>query len=82
MGLLESKPEPVEDMIALHEFMYRRQGILTKAFLNVGVPSLAGVDFEGFLRRTAEEIIDVAVREVISDLDRLIFDGEISDVTS
>ena len=55
---------------------------LTKALLNVGVPLLAGVDFEGFLRRTAEEIIDVAVREVISDLDRLIFDGEISDVTS
>ena len=27
MGLLEPKPEPVEHMIALHEFMYRRQGI-------------------------------------------------------
>ena len=24
MGLLEPKPEPVEDMIAPHEFMYRR----------------------------------------------------------
>jgi len=58
------------------------KGFLTKALLNVGVPLLAGVDFEGFLRRIAEEIIDVAVREVISDLDRLIFDEEISDVTS
>ena len=27
MGLLEPKPEPVEDMIAPHEFMYHRQGI-------------------------------------------------------
>jgi len=46
------------------------------------VPSLAGVEFEAFLRRTSEEIIDVAVCEVISDLDRLIFDEETSDVTS
>jgi len=53
-----------------------------KALLNVEVPLIAGDDFEAFLRRTAEEIIDVAVREVISDLDRLIFDEEISDVTS
>ena len=53
-----------------------------KALLNDGVPSLAGFEFEAFLRRTVEEIIDVAVREVISDLDRLIFDEEISDVTS
>ena len=27
MGLLEPKPEPVEDMFAPHEFMYHRQGI-------------------------------------------------------
>ena len=27
MGVLEPKPEPVEDMVAPHEFMYRRQGI-------------------------------------------------------
>ena len=27
MGLLEPKPEHVEDMVAPHEFMYRRQGI-------------------------------------------------------
>ena len=55
---------------------------MTKTLLNVTVPSLAGDDFEAFLRRTAGEIIDVAVREVISDLDRIIFDEEISDVTS
>ena len=39
---------------------------LTKALLNVGVPSLAGVDFEAFVHRTAEEIIDVAVREYLT----------------
>ena len=27
MGLLEPKPEPVEDMVAPHEFMYHRKGI-------------------------------------------------------
>ena len=58
------------------------KGFLTKALLNDGVPSIAGVEFEVFLRRTVEEIIDVAVREVISDLDRLIFNEEISYVTS
>ena len=45
-------------------------------------PHFAGDDFEAFLRRTTEEIIDVVVHEVISDLDRLIFDEETSDVTS
>ena len=58
------------------------KGFLTKALLNVEVPSLPVDDFEAFLCQTAEEIIDVAVREVISDLDRLIFDEEISNVTS
>jgi len=53
-----------------------------KALINDGVPSLAGVEFEAFLRRTAKEIIDFAVRKFISDLDRLIFDEEISGVTS
>ena len=58
------------------------KGFLTKALLNVEVPSLARDDFEAFLCWTAEEIIDVAVHKVISDLDHLIFDEEISDVTS
>lgn len=55
---------------------------LTKSLLNVALPSLAGNDFEAFLRRTAREILDIAVRKVISDLDRIIFDEETSDVTS
>ena len=53
-----------------------------KALLNVEVSSLAGDDFEAFIRRTAGEILDIAVREVISDLDRIIFDEETSNVTS
>ena len=43
--------------------------------------SVSGDDFEGFLRRTAEEIIDVAVRDVISEVDRLVFVEEASNVT-
>ena len=58
------------------------KGFLTKTLLNVTVPSLAGDDFEAFLHRTTGEIIDIAVREVISDLDRIIFDEETSDATS
>ena len=54
----------------------------TNALVNVALPSIAGEDFEAFLRRTAEDILDVAVREVISDLDRIIYDEETSDVTS
>ena len=38
-------------------------------------------DFETFLRWTAEGIIDVAVREIISEVDRLVFEEEASDVT-
>ena len=55
---------------------------LTKSLLNVQLPSLAGADFEAFLHQTAGEIIDITVREVISDLKRIIFEEETSDVTS
>ena len=45
------------------------------------LPPVSGNDFETFLRRTAKEIIDVAVREIISVVDRLVFEEEASDVT-
>jgi len=45
------------------------------------LPSILGDDFEAFLRRTAEEIMDAAVREVISEVDRMVFEKENSDVT-
>jgi len=45
------------------------------------LPSVSGDHFEAFLRRTTEEIIDVAVREIISEVDRLVFEEEASDVT-
>ena len=45
-------------------------------------PRFTGDDFEAYLQRTAEEILDVVVRKVISDLDRIIFDEETLDVTS
>ena len=52
----------------------------TKALVNVALPSIARDGFEAFLRRTAEEILDCAVQEVISDVDRIIFEEESSDV--
>ena len=45
------------------------------------LPSVSRDDFETFLRRTVEGIIDVAVREIISEVDRLVFEEEASDVT-
>ena len=45
------------------------------------LPSVSGDDFEAFLRWTAEEIIDVAVQEIISEVDHLVFEEEASDVT-
>ena len=57
------------------------KAFLTRSPLNVALPSLAGEDFEAFLHRTAKEILDHVVREVISELDRIIFDEEASDVT-
>jgi len=45
------------------------------------LPSISSDDFEAFLRRTAEEIMDIAVREVIAEVDRMVFEEENSDVT-
>ena len=53
----------------------------TKALVNVALPSILGDDFEAFLRRKAEEIIDVVGRDVISEVDRMVFEEETSDVT-
>ena len=53
----------------------------TRALVNVTLPSISGDDFEAFLHRTAKEIIVVAVREVISEVDRMVFEEETSDVT-
>ena len=52
-----------------------------RALVNVALLSISGDDFEVFLRQTAEEIIDVAVREVISEVDHMVFEEETSDVT-
>ena len=43
--------------------------------------SFTGPKFEAYLRRTAEEIIDRAVRMVIEDMDHTMFEEEVSDVT-
>ena len=46
-----------------------------------GLRSFSGPEFEAYLRRTAEEIIDRAVRMVIEDVDRIVFEEETSSVT-
>ena len=43
--------------------------------------SFSGLGFEAYLRKTAEEIIDRAVRMVIEDVDRAVFEEETSSVT-
>jgi len=53
-----------------------------RAPVNIALPSVAGVSFEAFLRQIAEEILDHAVRELISEVDRIVFEEEASDVTS
>ena len=53
----------------------------TKASLNVALPWVAGIEFEAFLHRTAEGILDRAVREFICEADRIVFEEESLDVT-
>ena len=53
----------------------------TKALVNIALPSISGDNFEAFLHRIAEEILDIAVREVISEVNRIVFEEEASDVT-
>ena len=46
-----------------------------------GLRSFSGLDFEAYLRKTAEEIIDRAVHIFIEDVDRAVFEEETSSVT-
>ena len=39
-----------------------------------GLRSFSGPEFEEYLRKTAEEIIDRAVHMVIKDVDRIVFE--------
>ena len=57
------------------------EAFLTRTMFNVILPSAAGVDFEAFLHRTAEEIIDHAVCELISEVDLIVFEEKALDVT-
>jgi len=43
--------------------------------------SFLSLEFEAYLRKTAEEIVDRAVRMVIEDVDRIVFGKETSSVT-
>ena len=42
---------------------------------------IAGLGCEAFLRKTTEEIVGRAVRELVDEADRVVFEEEASDVT-
>ena len=74
-GLLEPKVEPVEEFHGDYCFMYKEEGAFVQGDWREAY-FIAGPGFEAYLRRLAEEIMDVAVRNVIDELDRIIFEEE------
>ena len=46
-----------------------------------GLHSFSSSEFEAYLRKMTEEIIDHAIRMVFEDVDRVIFEEETSNVT-
>ena len=63
---------------ALHTVL---EGTLCPSETYTELRSFSGLGFEAYLRKTAEEIIDRAVRMVIEDVDRAVFEEETSSVT-
>ena len=80
-GLLEPKAEPVEEFHGDYYFMYKEEGAFVQGDW-WGPSFIAGPRFEAYLWSLAEEIIDTAVRDVIDELDRIIFEEEESVVIS
>ena len=50
------------------------EGTLCPSETYTGLRSFSGLEFEAYMRKTAEEIIDRAVRMVIEDVERSIFE--------
>ena len=74
-GLLEPKPDPVEEVHGDYCFMYKEEDAFVQG--DWWEPSfIVGPRFEAHIRRLAEEILDIAVHEVIDELDRVIFEEE------
>ena len=57
------------------------EGTLCPNETHGGLRSFSCPEFEAYLRKTADEIIDRAVRMVIEDMDHIVFEEETSDVT-
>ena len=80
-GLLEPKAEPVEEFHGDYCFMYKEEGAFVQG--DWWEPLfIAGPRFEAYLWSLAEEILDIVIREVIDELDRIIFEEEESIVVS
>ena len=74
-GLLDPKAEPMDEFHGEYCFMYKEEVAFVQG--DWWNPSfIAGPRFEAYLRSLAEEIIDVAVRNVIDELDCTIFEEE------
>ena len=63
---------------ALHTVL---EGTFCPSVTYTELRSFSGLGFEAYLRKTAEEIIDRAVRVVIEDVERCVFEEETSNVT-
>ena len=57
------------------------EGTLCPNETHGGLHSFSSSEFEAYLHKTTEEIIDRAVRMVIEDVDRVVFKEETSSVT-
>ena len=62
---------------ALHTVL---EGTLCSSETYTELRSFSGLGFKAYLRKTAEEIIDRAVHMVIEDVERSIFEEEMSNV--
>jgi len=80
-GLLEPKPEPSTKSLTLNVLHIIFKETLFPNETHDGLRSFSGPEFEAYLRKTAEEIVDRAVRMVIEDVERTIFEEEKSSVT-
>ena len=79
--LLEPKPEPSTKSLTLDVLHIIFMETLFPNETHDGLRSFSGPEFEAYLRKTAEEIVDRAVRMVIEDVERTIFEEEKSSVT-
>ena len=78
MNLNQSLSTKFLTLGALHTVL---EGTLCPSETYTELRLFSGLGFEAYLRKTAEEIIDRAIRVVIEDVERCFFEEETSNVT-